>query len=170
MISSQGEIWSWKTIRSTKIKRWKHLKGWKSVDGYWQIGLTYPKTDKRYTGPGSRKIFYLHRLVLEVFIGPCPKNMEACHNDSNQDNNILENLRWDTPKNNCKDRNSLGIWEKNLPKGEEHHNSKFSNKQVLKIRKLYKQGLSTIELSNMFGCNKSTINSIVKKETWTHLI
>lgn len=46
----------------------------------------------------------IHRLMLEVFIGPCPKGMEACHNDGNKTNNILPNLRWDTRKNNIGDQ------------------------------------------------------------------
>jgi len=43
---------------------------------------------------------YVHRLVLEAFVGPCPDGMECCHNDGDRTNNRLENLRWDTHKNN----------------------------------------------------------------------
>ena len=31
------------------------------------------------------------RLVLEVFVGPCPPGMEACHNDGDPHNNWLDN-------------------------------------------------------------------------------
>lgn len=46
---------------------------------------------------------YVHRLVLEAFVGPCPEGMEACHGDGNPVNNHLGNLRWDTSSENNKD-------------------------------------------------------------------
>ena len=48
--------------------------------------------------------YSVHRLVLEAFVGPCPEGMEACHWDDNPTNNQLENLRWDTHRENVKDR------------------------------------------------------------------
>lgn len=55
-------------------------------------------------GPKSRRDRYIHRLVLEAFIGPCPEGMEGCHNDGDASNNHLENLRWDTHSANMYDR------------------------------------------------------------------
>lgn len=52
---------------------------------------------------GATKDFYVHRLVLEVFVGPCPPGMEACHNDGDPTNNHLGNLRWDTHFENVQD-------------------------------------------------------------------
>jgi hypothetical protein len=49
---------------------------------------------------GSQSQRAVHRLVLEAFVGPCPPGMEGCHNDGDQLNNRLDNLRWDTPSNN----------------------------------------------------------------------
>lgn len=51
----------------------------------------------------QRRAARVHRLVLEAFVGPCPEGMEACHNDGNPANNRLENLRWDTRRNNILD-------------------------------------------------------------------
>jgi len=46
----------------------------------------------------------VHVLVLETFIGnrPSPQH-DACHNDGNPANNSLNNLRWDSRKENIKD-------------------------------------------------------------------
>lgn len=41
---------------------------------------------------GTMKNYYVHRAVLEAFVGPCPPNHEACHIDGNPGNNRLENL------------------------------------------------------------------------------
>lgn len=35
-------------------------------------------------------------LVLTAFTGPRPEGMECCHNDGDETNDRLENLRWDT--------------------------------------------------------------------------
>lgn len=51
---------------------------------------------------------YIHRAVLEAFVGPCPDGQEACHNDSNRSNNYVENLRWDTRFGNCQDIKAIG--------------------------------------------------------------
>lgn len=46
----------------------------------------------------------VHVLVLETFVGPRPaKNYDCCHNDGNVTNNALNNLRWDTRKENHAD-------------------------------------------------------------------
>lgn len=52
----------------------------------------------------------VHRLVLEVFIGPAPEGMEACHNDGDKHNARFDNLRWDTKQANWRDRASHKPW------------------------------------------------------------
>lgn len=57
-----------------------------------------------YRDTRSRFIF-VHRLVLEAFVGPCPVGMEGCHYpDRDPANNALSNLRWDTKRENQFDR------------------------------------------------------------------
>lgn len=42
-------------------------------------------------------------LVLEAFRGPRPVGMFGCHNDGDNQNNHVSNLRWDTPASNSHD-------------------------------------------------------------------
>ena len=56
-------------------------------NGYLKVGL-----------PGGNAL--VHRLVLTAFVGPCPSGMEGCHNDGDRSNNRLDNLRWDSRKEN----------------------------------------------------------------------
>jgi NUMOD4 motif-containing protein len=51
-----------------------------------------------------RAIRDIHTLVLEAFVGPCPKGMEGCHGPSGSLDNALTNLRWDTRRANVLDR------------------------------------------------------------------
>lgn len=77
-------------------ENWKLMKIHYNSDGYCAVNL-----DRN----GRNHRCLVHRLVLEVFIGPCPRGMEACHYpDADKTNNHLENLRWDTHKENAKDR------------------------------------------------------------------
>lgn len=50
---------------------------------------------------GSMK--YVHRLVLEAFVGTSDTS-QVCHNDGDQKNNTLGNLRWGTASDNAHDR------------------------------------------------------------------
>ena len=53
---------------------------------------------------GVRKKHLVHTLVLEAFIGPRPAGHEACHNNGDCSDNRVDNLRWDTPSNNTRDK------------------------------------------------------------------
>ena len=54
---------------------------------------------------GVKKTLYIHRLVLESFVGPCPEGMEGRHfPDRNPNNNRLENLSWGTHTENMQDK------------------------------------------------------------------
>lgn len=71
-------------------------------------------------GITERKI--LSHIVLESFIAKKPINCECCHADGNALNNKIENLRWDTHKNNEKDKILHGTYgaggkarKKNVP-------------------------------------------------------
>jgi hypothetical protein len=64
--------------------------------GYLQIDLR---------NSDGRKLVYLHRVVLEAFVGPCPRAHVACHfPDKRRRVNAADNLRWDTKAENALDR------------------------------------------------------------------
>ena len=52
---------------------------------------------------GRRYNAWVHRLVLEAFVGPAPDGMHCCHANDIAEDNRLENLRWDTPRSNRED-------------------------------------------------------------------
>lgn len=84
-IDGQGRNWKGRVLKP---------KGRKNNKGYVNVALCK-----------NGLIVYreIHRLVLETFVGPCPKGMEACHGKKGNRNNSLPNLRWDTPHNNALD-------------------------------------------------------------------
>ena len=58
-------------------------------------------------GEGSNQL--VHRLVLMAFVGPCPTDMEGCHNNGDPADNRLDNLRWDTRAANIADQMRHGV-------------------------------------------------------------
>ena len=108
----------------------------------------------------------VHRLVLEAFIGPCPHGMECCHNNGDRTDNRLENLRWDTPRNNCGDAVKHGTSNR----GERCFNSILTEPEVLQVRTLCGiSDLSYREIGGMYGIAISTVCNIYKRRVWSWL-
>jgi hypothetical protein len=61
-------------------------------NGYQEVGLSRP---------GQKHVIrLLHRLVLETWVGPCPRGCEASHLNHLRCDNRLENLCWESHKAN----------------------------------------------------------------------
>ena len=70
-------------------------------DGYLRVRLQLPNT--------SPKSIFVHKLVLEGFVGPRPTKMVCRHYpDQTKTNNLLTNLSWDTETRNALDRIEAG--------------------------------------------------------------
>ena len=135
-----------------------------------QMGNKWRK--KKPTCDGARmvvnlanKTFTVSRLVLMAFVGPCPEGMESCHWDGNCRNNNLNNLRWDTPMENTKDKLRHGTEST----GERNHTAKLTRKAVRKIRELYMTGKYNYKkLTRMFGVTAATLTPIMSGKTWDY--
>lgn len=63
---------------------------------------------------GSKRNFYVHRLVLFAFHGAPPADYyEACHLNELSDDNRIENLVWGTPEDNQLHRDGV-LFEEDL--------------------------------------------------------
>lgn len=56
----------------------------------------------------QRSMKFVHRLVLEAFVGPCLEGRESLHGPTGQTDNRLVNLRWGTHGENLSDRIAHG--------------------------------------------------------------
>ena len=98
----------------------------------------------------------VHRLVLETFVGNCPKTMEARHLDGVRTNCKLSNLAWGTHEENDKDKVIHGKMKKSL-----------SECEVIDIRTKYCTGEYTQKyLSNIFNVGQDQISRIVNYKRW----
>lgn len=113
--------------------------------------------DKRYLVISLYKnrkphIFYIHRLVLLAFKGPCPFGLECRHKDGNRLNNHISNLIYGTHEENLKDDYDNG------------NRSNLSFEQVIRIRELNKEGASYKKLAKQFKVTPGSVALICRYE------
>lgn len=135
--------------------------------------VTLIRDDKRYSQ-------YVHRLILETYVGPCPDGMECRHLDGNPKINDLKNLMWGTHRQNTQDMVRHGkchlAAENRKPGitygcegkyGEDHPQSKLSNHERRLIHSKYRDGDCTQqELADEFSIGVATIGRIVNDNRW----
>lgn len=148
-LSSYYEVSNLGRVRSSYSGNFKLLSPWSNQGGYQSVTL-------------DRQNWLISHLVLLAFVGPKPTNSHiAAHNDGNNKNNILENLRWATYQENEDDKLRHGT----RALGEKHHGAKLSDKEVQDIREEYELGkTSHRELSRKYGVDHRTIGRIVNKQ------
>jgi hypothetical protein len=165
-VGDDGSVWSCKTRRSLGYgggsrtvlsDEWHRLNPKFRRRGYLAVGLSKPDSPKTY-------VFSVHRLVLLAFVGPCPKGMEACHENGNREDNRLTNLRWDTRRANHADRVRHG-----RSVGETHGNAKLTVDAVRQLRRRYDAGESLPKLAAEFGINRGNAWGVVTRKRWTHV-
>lgn len=135
------------------------------------VGGIYLKPQKHYAGypkvglskNGYSKQYFIHRLVLEAFVGPCPDGMEACHGNGVPSDNRLKNLRWDTASKNYKDRVKHGTCNA----GERHGMAKLCDLDVYLIRNVQAK---QCDIAKFFDINSSMVCLIRKGQRWTHVV
>lgn len=109
---------------------------------------------------------YVHRLVAESFLGPCPDGLEVCHNDGNPANNHISNLRYGTRKENTEDSRRHGT----MRVGEDRHTSKLTEAQVAAVVNAAYSGWGhAARMARQLGVSPNTIYDILNGRTWTHV-
>lgn len=115
---------------------------------------------------GKSRSKLVHRLVLEAFVGPCPKGQQACHSpDPTKTNNRLSNLRWASAKDNASDRDVCGT----TARGERNGEAKLREADVIEIRRLLVEGELQKTLATKYGVHKSMISLIARRKKWAYL-
>lgn len=159
LMGEDGSVWT-RYVRSCytdKLGDWRQIRTTDDTGGRMLVNLTHPN--------GNRKIFTVSRLMLIAFVGPCPEGMECCHYDGNYRNNRLENLRWDTPSENSRDKIRHGTHNR----GARCYIAKLTEEQVREIRTKYASGQYSMSmLGRMYGVALGTIFPIIHRRTWVY--
>lgn len=113
------------------------------------------------------RVCYVHRLVLETFVGPCPDGKQCCHWDDDPANNWLENLRWDTAQANVQDSIRNGVSRRSNP-CERNPSAKLTATSIARMRTLYATGsYSQNKLALEFGVSQQHVSLIVRGAAWS---
>jgi hypothetical protein len=91
-INNIGEVWSEPNIYYPTGRILNSFRNGKCKHRY----LFLCRNNKRFKR-------FIHRLVLEAFVGPCPEGKECCHKNDIADDNNLVNLYWGTRSENIAD-------------------------------------------------------------------
>lgn len=130
-------------------------------DGYKKVRLS--------NGDGSRKVFSVHRLVLETFCpNPNSDKLQVNHIDGDKTNNNISNLEWVTCKENVQHGYRTGLYHNIGDNNNGDH--KLCTSQVLEIIDLLLEHKMTIQaIADKYKVSKFAIESIKYKKTWKHL-
>lgn len=111
----------------------------------------------------ATKLFNLYRLLAIVFI-PNPENKKEV-NHINGDRiswPVLENLEWATPSENMKHAFKTGLSKGTYEKGFAHKLCKVKEPESLEIKRLRKEGISTMDISKKFNISQRHVYTICK--------
>jgi len=110
--------------------------------------------------------FFVHRMVAQVFIGPCPEGMQVRHRDGDRGNPHKDNLLYGTQNENEADKKLHG----RTNNGERNGQSKLTRKDVSDIRELLAKGVYQKEIATMFGVVQSLISQIHRGKIWNETV
>jgi len=91
--------------------------------------------------------------------------MVACHDDGNPRNNDLANLRWDTPKNNERDKVAHG----RSNRGVRGSSAKLTETDVREIRRRADAGEPLATIAADYPVSARAVGQIAKRTTWRWL-
>jgi len=142
-INSKDDCWEWV--------------GYKRKDGYGEITI-------------DKKTFRSHRLIYIDTYGSIPEGMCICHSCDNPSCCNPNHLFMGTHVDNMKDcRNKCRTGGGSRP-GEECGKHKFTNEEILDIRKKYKTGLySQRNLAKEYNMSQTNIKDIINRKIWRHI-
>jgi hypothetical protein len=164
-VGSDGSVWSCRDAHGRGLTdNWRRLKAHPTKRGNYRVQVSVERKMVR---------LFVHKLVLETFIGLRPEGSEACHfPDPSRANNRITNLRWGTSKENEADKIAHGTYAirpgLNCPGGR-GDSAKLNTASVLEIRSLSASGHSDRTLASRFGVSRATIYDAVHKRKWAHI-
>lgn len=114
---------------------------------------------------GVEEYRYIHRLVLEAFIGACRPDEETAHLNGARDDNRLLNLVWVTSEENSRHK----IFHGREVLGVRAPAAKLNEEQVRQIRRARKQGRKLGDIACEFSISPSSVSQIALRKRWRHV-
>lgn len=157
-VAGYQDLYSVSNLGSVKRNSGKVLKPCPIRTGYQLV---------RLYRPGSSRTAYVHRLVLEAFVGPSA--LQANHKNGIKGDNRLENLEWCSASRNM--QHSYDELGRRAPFGDRHSNAKLTEQMVRAIRAEYRPRVVTRSmLAKRYGVSQPAIDKVLCGENWKHAL
>jgi hypothetical protein len=114
---------------------------------------------------GRRQRFFVHRIVAETFLGPCPDGLEVAHLNGDRRDSRLTNLRYVTRSENHLHKIAHGT----MPLGDSHPNRSISETTARQIGKRLEEVHSYHQVAEEFGAPAGVVSHIAMGRTWRHV-
>lgn len=95
---------------------------------------------------GVQRRVYVHRLVAQAFLGPCPDGHEVHHHNATKTDNQVGNLAYVTRKQNVRFAQLMGLTDR-----------KLTPAALQEIAKLRRAGHSIKKLATWYGVSPTAI-------------
>lgn len=122
----------------------------------------------------------VHLYVAHGWVKGYKKGLEVNHKDFNRKNNNASNLEWVSHLDNVRysAKYNKQVWNQSK-QGERNGRAMFTTQQVLKIRQLYDNGMSVVDILKIdhpelntqkkYHSLHSTYTNICKRRTWKNI-
>jgi len=108
-----------------------------------------------------------HRVSWKIHHGEIPEGMCVCHKCDNPSCVNPNHLFLGTQEDNIKDMCRKGRAVHKL--GEDAPNAKLTEKEVIEIRRRYRNGESVSAIAEKYPVGASMVYLIVRHQSWTHI-
>lgn len=155
-VSNYGNIKSLNFLHTKKPKIMKV--------NYFRTGYAYVELHKN----GISKKHSIHRLVAIAFIDKDKERPFTNHKNGIKSDNNVENLEWCNRSENQLHAFRNGLQE--TPRGSKNGTSYLTEKQIVEIRTLYRNGgITQQKLAVMFKTSQMNISNIILRKRWKHI-
>ncbi|WP_141135940.1 HNH endonuclease [Antarctobacter heliothermus] len=155
-VTPAGQVWSTRGKDGSVGKRPARVLKGSLSDGYPRVTLCIA---------GKRKRLFVHRLVAETFLGPCPDGLEVAHLNGDRRDSRLTNLRYVTRSENHLHKIGHGT----MPMGNSHPNRSITEKTARQIGERLRDVTSYNRVAEEFGTTPGVVSQIATGRNWRHV-
>ena len=132
----------------------------------WTGGKYYNGYGQFYEGPNK---ICAHRFSYKIFKGSIPSGKLVLHKCDNRQCVNPDHLFIGTQKDNILDMVKKGRRVHSSRVGENNGRTVLKEKDIVKIRKDYKSGVSVKNICKSYKLSETQIYRIIKKQSWSHV-
>ena len=152
--------------KNTEEKFWKRLD--KKSNGCWEWTKAHNKDGYGQTCYKG-KMVWTHRMAWIYSKGEIPEGMHVLHKCDNPACCNPDHLFLGTHKDNMNDRDKKNRCNNKGLKGELNPQSRYTEKDILQMREMYKKGMKQKEIALIFNTTQPIISNIINRKYWKHI-